>query len=247
VDFYSVTVPQSAGAAPYLIASARAIDSAVLYPTINVFDQSGNPQSVNIVVEDAGDIVAQVANVIPGATYYVEVAAAGNAGSHNTGAYVLGVNFRSAGLVLPLMASDTLSSSTSGLVQDVFTMNVSQSQLVTYTLSASAPGATAPEAVRMRIYDQYGNVMFTLDALNGQTVSGSAFLPLGKYTVVFTAATQDGSPLAPFTYRLRGKAVTDPLCPVPISPTGPAPDDPTLTTGGTAPSDPSASPWTPAS
>src|SRR5205823_1023833 len=215
------------------------LDANGLNPVVTVFDQNGVIVNADVVLNAPGNYLIQVPNAAAGSTYYLKVAAAPNAGAHNTGAYALGVNFSATPLVLPQMGTKTISSPTSGVARDVYKLTVPESADVTFTLSASAPAATGVAvAVRMRVYDQNGNVVLTIDALNGQTTSAKVLLAHGTYTVVFTAATQDGSALPALSYLLRGKTVTDPLDPVPVDPNAPPPPDPTLTSGGDAPTDP---------
>jgi hypothetical protein len=78
----------------------------------------------------------------------------------------------------------------------------------------------------MVIFNANNQAVFVLTALAGQTVSGSVFLNQGNYTIVFTAATGDGSELASVDYTLRAKELTDHLDPIPIGPGLPPPPPP---------------------
>jgi hypothetical protein len=79
----------------------------------------------------------------------------------------------------------------------------------------------------MTIFDQNGVAIFTLTALDGQTVSGDVYLAGGvTYKAIFRAATADNSPLPALTYNLRGKSLTDPIDPLPEDPNNPPPPPP---------------------
>jgi hypothetical protein len=243
VSYYRIVVP-AATSPQTLTASVTARDGSGLYPTLTVFDQAGQPVDANILTNSPGDYVVQVMNATPGATYFIEVSALPNTAGHDAGAYTMGVDFNVPADQLNTLASNTLSDTSSGHPQDVFRLKVSETQLMHLVLSAEAPGAAAAAGVRLQIFDKKGHLVLSLDALNGQTVSADVFLKEGAYTVSVVAVTADGSPLAPPTYLLRAKSLTDPLDPVPVDPTSPPPPDPTPTASPT-PSPPPSSPWDP--
>jgi hypothetical protein len=71
----------------------------------------------------------------------------------------------------------------------------------------------------MTITDANGNVVFSLLAPAGQTVTGlRLLLAPGAYTVNFAAVTPGGTPAA-LTFQLFGAAITDPIGPVIWDPT----------------------------
>jgi hypothetical protein len=250
VGFYQVVAqPAASGAASTMVAMVSAVNGSTLLPHITVFDQFGNLINASILVNDHGTYLVQVANATPYATYYVEVSADPYAGTNNTGTYLLGVDYISAPIVLTQFASNTLSGTSN---QDFYSMSVSGSQITHFVLSASDPTAAVATAVRMTIYDQYNNIIFTLDDIAGQTVSANLYLGKGTYTVRFVAATIDSSTLSPFTYNLLGETLTDPIDAYPVNPINPTlsppSPTPTLTTiypTNPPPPDPGSTPWTP--
>jgi Matrixin len=226
-DFYQVVAqPTATGAASAMVVTVSAINGSTLLPHLTVFDSSGNVVNASILVNDHGTYLVQVPSATPYATYYVEVSADPFAGTNVTGSYLLGVDYVSSPIVLTQFATDTLSGASN---QDFYSMSIPVSQITHFVLSGSDPNATVWTAVRMTIYDQNGNIVFTLDALAGQTVSANVFLQQGTYTLRFVAATIDGSALSPFTYTLIGETLTDPMDPYsvnPLNPTMPAPVPP---------------------
>jgi hypothetical protein len=237
VDFYQVIAqPTASGGASTMVVTVSGVNGSTLLPHITVFDQSGNLINADILVNDHGTYLVQVANATPYATYYVEVSADPYAGTYNTGNYLLGVDYIAAPIVLTQFASDTLSTASN---QDFYTMSVPVSQVTHFVLSADDAGYTIPTAVWMTIYDQTGNIVFRFSAIAGQTVSANVYLTDGTYTVRMVAVTIDGSALPSFAYLLRGETLTDPNdaylvppapSPIPVvtntPPTTPLPTDP---------------------
>jgi hypothetical protein len=225
VDFYQVVAqPLASGAASTIVASVSAINGSTLLPHITVFDQSSNLVSASILVNGNGTYVVQVPNATPSATYYIEVSADPYAGAYITGNYLLGINYISSPIVLKQLATDTLSGTSN---KDMYSMSVPVSQVTHLVLSASDPTATVATSVLMTIYDQNNNLILTLTAFAGQTVSADVYLGKGTYTVRLVATTSDGSALSPFAYNLLGQTLTDPTDAYPVDPLDPTP---TLTT-----------------
>src|SRR5262249_51183274 len=113
-----------------------------------------------------------------------------------------------------------------------YDLDVGQSQLFQFVLSAQSAAAVPGEAVRMTITDALGNVLFTLSGPVGDTVSGaSLFLTPGAYHVSFTVEGVADALPAPVTFVLRGLSLSDPV--------GPAITDPTTAPQYTVPGNPS--------
>jgi matrixin len=249
--FYKVVAqPTASGAASTLVATVTAINGGALNPVLTVLDQNGNLVNASILVNDSGTYVVQVVNATPGATYFVEVNPEPLAGANVSGTYLLGVDYVANPIVLTQFATNTLSGTSN---QNFYSMTVSQTQITHFVLSGSAVGATVATAVRMSIYDQNGTVIFTLDAIAGQTVSSNIVLVQGTYTIRFVAATIDGSALSPFTYNLLGETLTDPIDAYPLNdpslppppPVNPTPVVVANTNPPPLPNTDNPSPWTP--
>jgi hypothetical protein len=89
---------------------------------------------------------------------------------------------------------------------------VAQTQL--FQLLLSAQGTTGQ--VQMTIFDQYGNVVTSLTASAGETVSGpGTLLKPGEYHVRFTETGATG----PLSYVVKGINEIDPIGPVASDPT----------------------------
>jgi hypothetical protein len=99
-------------------------------------------------------------------------------------------------------------------------MSVASSELVQFSLAASANSWWVNSAVRMTVYDQNNNAVFTMVAFAGQPLStGFVYLQSGSYTIRYNAATQTGAPLPTITTTLSTRVLSDPMDPLPIDPT----------------------------
>src|SRR5207244_253123 len=77
---------------------------------------------------------------------------------------------------------------------------------------ATGGSATAATAVRMTLFDSTGHAVFTTVALAGQPLAtGAVWLAAGNYTVVFNAATRDGSALGSLAVDVAARALSDPI------------------------------------
>jgi hypothetical protein len=253
VDFYSGTTPVQSGSGPAaLVFTVTAADGSPLMPELTVYDAGGNQVNAQVLSNENSAFVVQVLNPGAGMKYYVEVSpnAFTAAAANQTGGYTLGVNYLSTPVVLESLVDTTLTSTSS---TQVYGLQSTQAQLYHFVLSASSDGSVPNVAVRLQIYDQNNNVVLTLTALDGETISGDVLLAQGNYTARFVAAAQDGSAISNVTCVLAGTNLTDPLDPVPVDPndpTLPPPTDPTpivVTTPTITtlpPLDPTSNPWT---
>jgi hypothetical protein len=186
-DFYELTAPQSpSGQSEVMTVMVWGEGNQGLLPTVQVFDANQNPVASQILVNDSGMFVIQIANATPGAVYYVEVSAAQPTGSHNVGNYFLGVDFGLQAVTLNTMAQGTL---TASQPQDQGTLQIDESRLYHFVLSNSGTAS-----VTMTISDAAGNVDLTLTAAPGQTITGNAYLAVGTYSVTFAMASSGSAP-----------------------------------------------------
>ncbi len=259
-DFYKVVAPSATASGPQtLIATVTQTGTSALHPNITVYNSSGQQVDFEVVVNDGGSYVVQVIGATPGATYFLAVSddPYDTVASHQTGSYLLGVNFEDSPIVLQTYVDDNLSQSNQ---VDVVSLNVSSSRFFELALSATTGdyGGPVQVAVRMNIYDASGVLVVSIDAQDGDTVSKNVYLGLGNYTARFVAATKDGSLLPEVWYTLQGRVLGGPDDPLPIDPTldpthppPPPPTTPPITVGTSPPPptlppvDPTSNPWTP--
>jgi hypothetical protein len=228
VDYYHIRSPQGAtGTTTVMRVLVWGTEVGGLDPLVNVFDAQGNAVNAQVLVNENGSEVVQVANALPNMDYYVSVRAEQPAGSHNIGNYFMGVDFGSKAESLQTYTGGTLTQ-TSG--DDLRTLQVNQSQLFHLVLAVDGGPVPVNSAITMTVYDQTGNIVSSLTALNGETESLTLFLAPGTYTVRFSGGTLDGSALPPTNYVLSGIALSDPIGPQPTNPTLTPTTSPTPTT-----------------
>src|SRR5439155_19161334 len=193
VDWYKITpnAPDAFNGTLYVGATAP-VDGVL--PTIGVFDASGQNLSAAVVMNENGVFEVQLPCQATGTTYYLRVASAVSSGSRSTGSYTLSAT------LAPVAATQFDGLATSTITNDhttvYSTMTVDGNRLSQFSLSAQAGSATAPVAVRVTLFDCNGRAVFTRTVLAGQPlVTGEIWLPSGTFTVVFNAATKDGSAL----------------------------------------------------
>jgi hypothetical protein len=209
VDFYRVHAPQVANnGSTVMTAMVWASQANTLLPKIQLFDASHNPIAFDVLVNENGAYVVQVASTASNQDYYVEVSAANPAGANNTGNYFLGVDYSANATSLQTLTSGTL---TAADPQQLGTLTVNQSQLFHFTLSASTGGAAIESAIRMTIYDANGNAVYSGVAHDGETISTTVFLGAGTYTFRFVGGTRTGDPLPPINYVLNAVGLSDPI------------------------------------
>ena len=100
-------------------------------------------------------------------------------------------------------------------------MTLPQGRLIQYSLTATATTGAAASAARMSIFDGGGRLVFTLSVEAGKPLAtGTVWLAAGTYTVVYNAATRDGSPLPSLQLAVSGRERSDPMDPYKIDPLG---------------------------
>ena len=138
--------------------------------------------------------------------YYLRVSAGGRGGAA-AGLYQLDAGFRRQLVSAADYAAGTLTAAAPAQYQQ---LDIARSQLQNFVLSASS-GAGGNEAVRMTIYDEAGLAVVSLFAASGDTVTTTAYLAPGLYTVAFFGGTPSGLALDALTYSLRGGVLSDPI------------------------------------
>jgi Matrixin len=213
VDIYRIRAPQ--GRTVLTVTLAEQAVNGVL-PVVSVFDAGRGLVSSEVLLNGNGTYVVQANGLTPGATYYLKVEAAAPP-AQRVGNYFLVADFGGVTARQDTFASATLDQANP---QDNYTLYVARSQLFQFVLSAGTPGVSQDVQVRMELFDRRGNLVLTLVARAGETVSGSSvLLTPGRYRLRITAEGTGGGTVPPIVYHLRGARISDPI--------GPAQEDPT--------------------
>jgi hypothetical protein len=224
-DYYRIQTADNppSGQTLVLTVTARALDINGTAPRVTILDRNGHVVSQQILANGAGMFSVQAAGLSGGGSYVIEAGPNTAIGSPVAGNYFLAAQFGTTAAQLSNLAANTLAST--GSTQS-YNLYVGESQLMHLVLSASAvDGSTAPGSeVEMNILDSSGNVIYSLTAGAGDTVSGPALLLTpGAYTIQFTSLSVSGSSNPRLAYTLLGDEISDPI--------GTVTTDPTLTPG----------------
>jgi hypothetical protein len=218
VDYYKFKSPTPPSGTPNVMtAMLWASQANGLDGQLGVYDANGNPIAVNILTHENGTTVVQLPNAAASTYFYVSVSAANPSGSHATGDYFLGIDFSAIATGLQTLATNQTpgSSASPGPV----TLNASTDLLAHFVLSASGANVPAGAAMEMDIYDQNGNVVYTLIAAAGQSQSLTCYLAQGQYMLSFKAINTNGGAVAPLFFTLAGIDLSDPINPYQSNPT----------------------------
>jgi hypothetical protein len=216
VNIYQIASPSTSnGQSLVLTATVRAVAPNGVAPRITILNNGGQVVSAQILANGGGVFTIQASGLNSGGNYALEVAA-GSSGS-GVGNYALDAAFGSTAANLSTFASGNLSASAP---EQSYNFYVAESQLFQFLLSASGVGAPAGSSVQMTITDENGNVVYTLTANAGDTVSGNALLLApGAYRLSFSAIGPPGGPVPALAYSLMGESISDPIGAVVNDPT----------------------------
>jgi hypothetical protein len=182
--------------------------------------------NAQILANGAGVFTVQTTVVNSGGNYELQVSSDGS--GDGEGNYSLDAAFGSKAANLSTFASGNLAGSSS---QQSYNFYVGESQLFQFLLTAGGAGAPAGSAVQMTIKDASGNVVYSLAADAGDSVSSNALLLTpGAYTLTFAALAPPGGTVPALSYSLTGESISDPI--------GAVVNDPTLQPIYTSPTTP---------
>jgi hypothetical protein len=207
-DTYNIAPPSgSNGQSLVLTATVRAVAPNGVAPRVAILDGAGNAASAQILANGNGVFTIQAANLKSGGNYSLHVSSEG--ATAGVGNYALYAEFGSTAANLTTFADGGLQATAPQLSYNLY---VGESQLFQFLLSASGSSAPAGSAVQMTITDQTGNVVYSLTAAAGDTVSSAAlFLTPGAYVLRFTALAPAGRPVPTLSYNLMGESISDPI------------------------------------
>jgi hypothetical protein len=208
VDYYSITAPLASTldnptGQMYMIATVWGLNSA-LDPRLQVYDQYQNFVAARILANNDGSFTVQVNQPAADQIYYLRISA-----DHGTvGDYELAVDFRTSGVQLDQPAAGSL---TANSQQSAPLYLCCQNQLFHFALTAGPEPAAINESVEMDIYDMSGNLVYSLSAAAGDTLSDDVFLATGVYVIRFKVRGPLGTPIFPIDYALAMASLTDPI------------------------------------
>jgi hypothetical protein len=208
VNAYQIASPHTSnGQSLVLTATVWAVAPNGVAPHITILDNGQQVVNAEILANGDGVFTIQASGLNFGGNVELEVSADGS--TAGVGNYALDATFGSAAADLSTFATGNVSAS---IPQQTYDFYVAQSQLFQFLLSASSIGAPAGSSVEMTIKDQNGNVIDTLTANAGDTVSSNAILLTpGSYTLSFTVLGPPGGSVPELLYSLTGESISDPI------------------------------------
>src|SRR5262249_23811925 len=174
IDYYSITSPllstvNNASQQMVMVVTVWALNGSLADTRLKVYDQNQNLVAARVLTNNDGSFTVQVDHPISNQAYYLRISADGG----SVGDYEVAVDFRTQAVVLDTPASGTLSATTQ---QSAPLFLTCQNQLFHFVLTAGATTPASNQSVEMDIFDVNGNVVFSLNAGSGDTVSGNIFL-----------------------------------------------------------------------
>jgi hypothetical protein len=223
VDYYSLTAPHlGKGEVQSLTVTLRASDPFALPPQVTVYDARGTVVTGTVLANANGEFVLRVDGVKSSAKLYLAVQAAGG----QTGPYHLTAQFGVPASGLTTVLSGTVSGADADPSNQQFrAVQLPQTELVTFRISASAPGVTVESALLVNIHDAQGNILWQGTVLAGHTLSVTLLLPAGGLEFSFVGGTADGSDLTGLNYTVQAEVLSDPVGPPLVDPDNPPPRD----------------------
>jgi hypothetical protein len=214
---YSIQSPTSpSGNSVVLTIALRGSGHKGLLPQVQILDANQHVIAVKVLVDGAGGYTIQAAGLAPGKTYYLKLTPPSSKTQEDDASFSLVADFKQTPAIMPVLAGGKVKTAAP---PPKYALYVALDQVFNFTLSAAGPGAPVGSTVQMTITDATGNVVYTLTAPSGQTVTGpSVLLGPGAYTVLFSILTPAGAP-GSLTFELRGGSITDPIGPVITNPT----------------------------
>jgi hypothetical protein len=192
VDTYRFeTDKYAAGTLVNLNVMVWGLDATPLDPEVRVYDANGNPVAFQVLANETGLFSVQVPNAVADSTYYVQVFARQGA-AQSTGSYFFAADFNQ----VPLMQFANVANGTinAGTTTPADTLELNQAGVYQFALCAGS--ARAGDSVTMSVYDQNGNLVFTLTAVAGQPpVTATEYLLAGTYSVTYTGAQGNSGPV----------------------------------------------------
>jgi hypothetical protein len=217
VDYYKLqNSPSNVQAGGVMTVMVWTQGSIRVDPTATVYDQNYNPVSAQVLVNQKGEYVLQIANATS-PSYYVKVQSAQPSGWHSIGNYFLGVQFGNQVVQMDETDSKSLSQSNSSMAAP---LQVFDTRLLHFSLAVA--GSTSTDAVRLTIFDQNQNAVATVYAATGGTVTFDSLLTPGTYYLGVAGGQVGGASLssAGVTFTMSYIVMSDPIDPPPADPTG---------------------------
>ncbi len=216
------TLHAPVGQVQYMTVSVQTLNLGSLQPWISVLDSNAKVLGSQILTEQDGIAVVQVALPAASTQFTVEVSSAQVGGAQAMGNFFLDVTFGTAQANLATVAGGSLPATPAGSqpARASVGLAVAQSELFTFVLVGSASNSGTDAILQMTLLDSSGNVVSTLSTPASLAASMTVFLPQGSYTILIGAYSPSNQPIPQLYYTLDGTNITDPIRGTPPTGTG---------------------------
>ncbi len=206
-DFYRVKAPSGTGQR-VLTVNVQTLDGVMSIPEIFVYNSSGTLLNSTTLVNGHGSRTVQITGLTAGENYFVRV-------SGSVGNYQMTADFGTVSTQFVSLTSGELPQTGSATE----TLFIATAQMIHFTLSADATNAPMGAGIQMIIRDSQGNIVQSLFAPVGQTVSteGILFRP-GQYFVELIGIRPNGWN-GMLSVAVNGNRTDDPIGILPNDPT----------------------------
>lgn len=212
LDMYRIETSPSANGTIVIDLAPLGIDPALL--DIRVFNSARASVPMRRRFRSTGDVVVDISNVQPNATYYIRVQ--NRAGNTRLGNYLLLVNVADDSAALERIQQVSLNAAQ----PDQFgVMTTYKTQLYRFDLSMTSSN-NANQAAQLTIYSDSGREELVTSVRSGRKVTAFVWLPAGEHYLRFTAKTLNGAAIRASTVTLDGASISDDEGPVLLDPSG---------------------------
>lgn len=213
VDFYRFTTPGNVSGSISVKLETVGLETPILHA--DVLDVSGTRVPARAMPRADGSVSFEILDPMPSANYFIRVRSDAVA-VMTTGNYVVTVDAATeAATVAPLLEGQARAGE-----EGWAPVRVYKTQLFRFDLQAR--GAPRDHGVTMTLYEaKTAQVVFSLSAASGRTVTEFVWLQQGDYFVRTAAIGSTGTAIASVEYRLAADGISDDQGPLQYDPSNP--------------------------
>ncbi len=217
IDFYSIRAPNSMPNGTALTISTTAFNRLGVIPDVRVFDSNRVRVDAKTLVNGNGELVVQVSSTVPGASYFVRVAA-DDPNSFGLGNYRIQARFGGVPVQTTRFATGVVTQTAPTVYN---TLYVAQSQMFHIALRASGNVGTTSHNLWTTIFNTSGQIVYRGLTIDREIrTNKSIVLRPGSYVIKTEFVLAPGTPQQGFSlqFNLDGMTVTDTTGPELVNP-----------------------------
>ncbi len=217
IDIYKVSSPKKWGdVEPTMTVGIWGLDQGQKAPKLTILDEDSKPIDAEIVVSEGSNLTVQINGIPRNTKFYIQVEADEMSPESSVGNYFFHVNFGHTTTNRETAASGTLRQDNPGGGTD---LTLHEDTLFNFALATRTSDSTVDAAVRLTIFNEHGEEVFTTVARAGETVTANVLLGKGSYRAQIFAATRTGEILPDIGFALKFLTQDGNIDPYTIDPT----------------------------